>query len=160
MERHKLILTVLILALLFSASVGMIYYLESLKPTSNIVIKTTYRNRYINATGQLAIVSLQVYWNADGTDAITFLDWGFMEPGGCYDRTVYVKNEGNVPINVSVCSIDWIPENASQFINFNCDTEYNIAPNEIRQTLFVLNIASNVQNITTFNFTILVVGEG
>ena len=158
--RNRVILACLLIALAVSVSISVAWYVNTFPKTTNIIIKAISRNRYINNTGQVAIVTLQVYWNSDGTNATTFIDWGTLEPSGSYNKTIYVKNEGNVPINVSFCAIDWIPSEASLYMTFDCDTEYNIAPNEIRQVLFVLNIGSDIQSIYTFNFTTLVVGEG
>lgn len=119
-------------------------------------------SRYINTTGIIAQGDLQVYWDVDGTSVMTSLDWGWLDAGGNYNQTAYIKNLGNIPLNVSFSSIDWLPIEASQYITYSCGTEYDLAPNEIREITFDLSIHSDIQtaNITQFSFTILVLGEG
>lgn len=157
-KKALIALLVLVSAVLISFVTYTHFYSSS--NTFNITVKTISRNRYIDAYGTVAIVSLQVYWDADATNVMTELNWGTLEPGGQYNQTAYIKNEGNIPINVSFCSTDWVPEEASTYIVFGCGTEYNIVPNEVRQVAFVLNVDSNIQNISNFDFTIIIVGEG
>ena len=162
MNKKRIVTVVLAVTLIVVVSTCIYLYNVSFLSSSDtqVLIKTISRTRYIHANGTVVIVSVQVYWDLGCTVVMTQLDWGKVNPGYTYNQTGYVRNEGNVPINVTFCSTNWNPPEADEYIDFRCSTEYDIALNEIRPLNFQLVIDSNIQNITNFSFDIVVVGEG
>lgn len=46
---------------------------------------------------------------------------GIIEPGVPANATIYVRNEGNVPVNVSLEAVNWSPVNASSNMELDWD---------------------------------------
>lgn len=60
-----------------------------------------------------------VFCDSNGTNPVSFIDWGKVEPGSMNNVTVYVRNERNVAATISLTSENWNPSNASLRVNVN-----------------------------------------
>jgi hypothetical protein len=59
-------------------------------------------SRTITSSGMIKAIGVEVYWNSDGSDPVTSVDWGSPEPGDELTRTVYVENIGNSDMTLSL----------------------------------------------------------
>lgn len=117
--------------------------------------------RIIASTGTVKAVNVGVYWNQNCTETVTSIDWGMLEPGESKNLTIYLKNEGNTPINLSLNTSNWNPAEAENYIGLSWTySGENLQPNQALSATLMLKVAQNVTNITTFNFDIIIIGEG
>lgn len=115
----------------------------------------------ISSTAQVKAVAIQVYSNPQCTSQVDSIDWGVLEPGEAEVRTVYVKNVGNVPVALSMTATDWSPLEAEGYINFTWNREGAVlTAGAVCEATFVLAVSPQATGITTFTFTIEVVGSG
>ena len=117
--------------------------------------------RRIPSMATLKVVGVGVYKDVDCTVSVTQVDWGVLEPGDMVAFDAYIKNESNVPITLTMYTEDWIPVNSSSFISLSWDysgTEI-LVDGSIPVTL-VLNVDPGTAGISSFSFTIVIVGSG
>jgi hypothetical protein len=117
--------------------------------------------RIIACTGTVKAVNVGVYRNQNCTETVTAIDWGMLEPGESKNVTIYLKNEGNTPINLSLNTSNWNPTEAENYISLTWTySGENLQPDQVLPSTLILSINQNVTDITTFNFDIIIIGEG
>jgi len=117
--------------------------------------------RHIPSLATLKVVGVGVYKDVNFTVSVTEIDWGVVEPGENKSFSVYIKNESNVPITLTMQTEDWSPATASSFINFSWD--YNGSEIPVDGSIpvtFVLNVDPATAGFDAFSFTIVIVGSG
>ncbi|MDG6223201.1 MAG: hypothetical protein IAX21_02410 [Candidatus Bathyarchaeota archaeon] len=122
----------------------------------------TKSNIYSYGTVQIQTqtAGLNVYGDSSCTALISSLPWGNIVPGGTITNTVYVKNEGNVPLTLTLDTTSWNPSNAPNYISLRWD--YNgqaLEPNQSVRVRLMLTVSQSVNGIENFNFEIVVNGN-
>ena len=125
-----------------------------------LLAATSFRAR-IGSIGAVKAVNVGVYWDVDCSVVVTHLDWGVVEPGGSGNKVCFVRNEANVPIELSLFTENWSPLNASDYLSltWNYDGAF-LEVDEAVQVTFTLAVSSEVFGFTDFSFDIIVVGSG
>ncbi|MDD1648732.1 MAG: hypothetical protein LUQ42_05550 [Methanomicrobiales archaeon] len=119
-------------------------------------------NSYISirVEGETAELALGVYKDVTTQERLTTMDWGTLNISESKTFDAYMKNEGNVPANVAIRTINWNPPNASEciFITWNDVVNTPLNPNRIRKIIFTCYVAYNVTyyNITKFSSEIII----
>ena len=115
----------------------------------------------ISSVGIVKAVGVGVYWDIDCTSTVTKIDWGLLEPGGTANVTVYLKNEGNTPLTLSLNTEDWDPSNTSDYITLQWGYHgETVNPGKVREVAVVLSVNSTITGITNFRFDIIIMGSG
>jgi len=113
----------------------------------------------ISSVGTFKAVGIGVYWDEDSTRSVNALDWGYLAPGSEKRFTVYISNEGALPLTLSISTSNWNPKTASNYMTLNCN--YNgqtlVADKTIPVTI-TLTVSADITGINTFNFDITAVG--
>ncbi len=142
------------------ATLALIVYTLALALTGQ-VMSAIQANRTITNAGAVKAIGVGVYWNPNGTNMVTSINWGAIEPGSSTNRTCYIQNEGNSPSTLSMTTSNWNPSNASDYISLSWDYGGQlINPDELIQVIFTLSISDSVEGITSFSFDIIIVGSG
>jgi hypothetical protein len=148
MERRLLGVIILAAALAFLAGSLMTFAL----------MQWTWR---ISSHANLKVLGIGVYKDSGLTIPVTQIDWGILEPGDSKNITVYIKNESNVPITLTMWTEDWNPLNAAYYIRLSWNYDGTEMPVDgFIQATFTLNVDSAVTGISSFSFTIVIVGSG
>ena len=114
----------------------------------------------LSAAGNIHIEAspgIGVYSNQYGTSPLTSLNWGTLEPGQDQSITTYIKNEGNIPITLSLQISNWSPTSAQNYLTVTWD--YNDQPinvGQIAQITLTLDIDADITGITDFSFDITI----
>jgi len=113
-----------------------------------------------NNVGYIKTIGVSVYSDAECTKEVDFLDWGYFQPGESKNFTVYVKNNGTVPMILSHNVQNWTPPAAENYITFSWDGEAKIVDNghAIPVTL-TLHVAENITGIESFSFELVIIGS-
>lgn len=142
-KTKAILLTATVLALLLATLIGLVFF------------------RRISSVGMIKTVGCDVFSDSAATQKITLIDWGIVDPGKAYNRSVYIKNTSNVQVNLTLGTQNWNPPTASNFIslfwNYNNKT---LAVNEVRPATFTLAIDSKITGITNFSFDIDIIASG
>lgn len=98
-----------------------------------------------------------VYWDSSCSENVTSLDWGVAEPGLTRNETIYIRNEGNAPTILYLDTKSWKPQEASNYITLSWDyNEKAIEPDQVVQVTLTLSISPNIEEITYFEFDIVI----
>jgi len=117
--------------------------------------------RTIHGTGTIKGVGIGVYWDLQCTDATSSLDWGILEPGSQKNYTLYLKNQGNSVLTLSMASENWNPSNATNHMILTWNREgQQINPDEVIEFVITLSVSEGVQGISAFSFDIVISGTG
>jgi len=117
--------------------------------------------RRIPSIATLKTVGVDVYEDPACTVSVIQIDWGVVEPGDTAAFDAYIKNESNVPITLTMYAEDWNPVNASNFVSLSWNYDGSEIPvdGSIPVTL-VLNVDPATAGISSFSFTIVIIGSG
>ena len=131
----------------------------------NILVYTTVSVNILSTTigsgGTVKTVDVGVYWDEGCSDPVSYLDWGMVDPGYQKNVTIYVRNQANVPVSISLDTVNWDPPNASSYITLSWDYSGQLLEldGSIEVTL-TLSISSSLRDIDDFDFGIVIAGIG
>jgi len=117
--------------------------------------------RTLPSTGTIMAINVEVYWDSAGTQNVSSIDWGIPAPGDVVNKTVYVKNSGNNPMNVSMSISSWVPAGASTYLSVTWDQEgVVVAAGGTVEAIISLDVSSGITGISDFSFNIVIEGTG
>ena len=115
----------------------------------------------VSNVGRIKTIGVGVYEESQCLNALTFIDWGVLEPSETKAYSCFVRNEANVPIILNMTCEKWLPVNASSFIFLGWDyVGHMLEVNEVVGVLLSLSVSPNIAGITSFSFDILISGIG
>ena len=120
-----------------------------------VVLEFLYvRNSVSTVSAVEATAGIGVYWDAGCTNAVGSINWGVLSPGHSAQAVVYVRNEGNQSIFLTVAPTNYSPANASDYLSFSwACANATIMPTEIVQVTTWLLVSATQAPKTTGNFT-------
>jgi hypothetical protein len=115
--------------------------------------------RTISNVGSMKAIGVGVYWNSGCTSAVSSIDWGVLEPGVTKNFTIYVRNEGNVQLKLSMTTSNWNPASASSYITLSWNRENYVLPaGSVVSAVLTLSVSSSISGVTSFSFDIIITG--
>jgi hypothetical protein len=115
-------------------------------------------NRSVRNAGNVKTIGVGVYWDIECTNNITSIDWGYLEPGDTTNVTVYISNEGNIPIILNMTKEKWNPPSASEHISLEWTREDYILNPGVAPAIITLTVSPDVAGVTEFSFDITITG--
>jgi hypothetical protein len=113
----------------------------------------------ITNTGSVKGVGVGVYWDADCTNSVDSIDWGFLEPGETTNVSIYIKNEGNIAVVLNMTTDNWSPVSASDYIILTWNREgYLLDADSVVQSVLTLSVSPDISEVTSFSFDIVITG--
>jgi len=113
----------------------------------------------ISNSGTVTTVGVGVYSDNSCTAALSTISWGTLNPGDVQTYTMYVRNEGNVPVTLNMAEGSWNPGSASSYISLTWNQENDVLPvGQVVQAVLTLTVSSSVSGVTSFNFDITITG--
>ena len=110
-------------------------------------------------TGYVKAIGVQVYFDEACTNEVNSIDWGYLSPGETSIKTVYVRNNGTVPMILSHIVQNWNPADAKNYITFSWDGENKVVnASEVVAVNLSLSIAENITGIESFSFELVIIG--
>lgn len=126
------------------------------------VLATTLLMAYrrVPNTGNVEGVGVGVYWDDDCTDNVTSINWGFLELGATSNKTVYIKNEGNLPVVLNMTTDNWNPTSAYENITLSWNREGYVLNTTVpvTQAVLTLSVSPDISGVTNFTFDIIITG--
>jgi hypothetical protein len=144
-----------------TAALALIVYASALALVGPVISEIQANSQPISNAGAVKAIGVGVYWNSDGTNMVTSINWGTLEPGSSTNRTCYIQNEGNSASTLSMNTTNWDPTNASDYISLTWDYGGQLVnPDEIIPVVLTLAISDSVTGITGFSFDITIAVSG
>ncbi len=120
-------------------------------------------SKTLSSTGSIQIqtsVDLGVYSDAGCTTPLTTLSWGTLQPGGSQNLVCYFRNEGNMPVTLTMQTSNWSPAGADTYLGLSWNYDSTLIDVDVVvQITFTLTVSPDIEGITTFGFDITVVGS-
>lgn len=116
-------------------------------------------SRTISNTGNVRAVGVGIYSDSACTVPLSSINWGALDPGATTGATIYVKNEGNVAVRLSMTVSNWSPAGASSYLTLSWNREgTTLNAGSSIQAVLTLSISSSISGITNFSFDITIAG--
>jgi len=113
----------------------------------------------MRGTGSVKGVGIGVYWDLQCTNATTSLEFGRLEPGSSKSFNLYLRNEGNSAITLSMTLANWDPASAADVMTLTWNREgQHVNPDQVMDIVITLSVSEDVQGITTFSLDIIISG--
>jgi hypothetical protein len=117
-------------------------------------------NQQILNTGQITGVGVGVYQDVACTANLTSISWGSIDPGCSTRYLAYIENTGDAVEVLSLAASNWNPVSAGVVLALSWNAPVTLQPGEIAAVNFTLTAAADTENLTSFSFTITVMGSG
>ena len=141
------------------ATLLLVVYALALSMASPVMSPVQF-NKTISNTGSITAIGVGIYWNQEGTNRVTSIDWGTLEPDSNKNFTVYIKNEENSAVTLSLYTSNWNPSNTSDYVSLTWDYGGQfINAEEIVQVTLMLSVSADIEGITTFSFDITIIAS-
>ena len=102
-------------------------------------------------------VSVGVYWDCYCTSPVESIDWGNLSPGSTKTASIYVRNEADADVRLSLNTTGWTPTHASEDISLDWNyTRGPLRPEDAAHTTLSLSVSPRITNVTDFNFDIVI----
>lgn len=121
--------------------------------------------KVVSNVSTVRLIGVNVWWNQNRTDAVSFIDWGLLEPNETKTLQVYVESKSVVSQMLRIYASDWSPvaANVSDYVGFSAEpNNFVIEPSAVENVTLTLTIYANATDseITTFGFNIVFEGSG
>jgi hypothetical protein len=126
---------------------------------SDQTIPPEWPDRTIQSGGVIATVNIGAYLDSNCIQNATSTDWGFLRPGGNATKTVYIKNNGTVPVALTMTTESWQPTNASSLLTLTWNLE-NVVLNATKssEAVLALSVSPDTGDLGDFSFDIIITG--
>ncbi len=118
-----------------------------------------FGSRTITNQGDVNAVGVGVYAEASCIEEVSSINWGYIEPGSTTSFSIYIRNEGNVPMTLNMTTASWNPVSTSTYVSLTWDREGSqVAPGSVLETILTLFVSPDVSQIASFTFDITIAG--
>lgn len=118
-------------------------------------------SKTLSSSGSVKAINVEVYWDFEGTQTVDVVDWGLPGPGDTVNQSMFIKNSGNAPMNLSLTTASWTPAEAESYLYPSWNGEgLSIDPDEVVMVTLTLEVSEGVTGITHFSFTLIIEGSG
>jgi len=114
----------------------------------------------IPVDGSVSAINVGVYADSACTVNCTSISAGTIAPGSTKTYTIYVKNMGPIPMNLSMTTSSWNPSTANGPITLTWNRHnYNLAVGASVSATLTLTVSESISNsITAFTFNVAITG--
>ena len=133
----------LTLLLIGMSSVALAFNIQSVK--SELVIE----------------IGIGVYWDFNCSDPISSVDWGSMKPGSSKNMIIFVRNEGNESVTLSIATSNWNPPEAANFVHLTWNyTGEIVEESGVLSVTLSLHVDVGIKGISAIAFDAILVATG
>jgi hypothetical protein len=112
----------------------------------------------IRNVGVVKAVGVGVYWDEACTQPCSEINWGNLTLGESKTVTLFVHNEGNVPITLNMHTENWNPPTAAEHLTLTWNYSGEVLqPKQTVSLCFTLSVDSQALSFSSFSFEIWVV---
>jgi hypothetical protein len=105
-------------------------------------------------------VNIDVYQDSGCNTILSEVVWGTIIAGGRSNAQMYVKNNGDVEVILSLASDNWSPVSASDYMSLSWDYDgQTLQPGEVVGITLSLDTSASCPEYSNFGFDIVVIGS-
>jgi hypothetical protein len=126
---------------------------------TSMVLSLLVTSQTLSNTGNIKAAGIQVYADAQCTTPLSSINWDVIEAGKAKNYTIYLRNNGTVPVQLSMTTRNWNPTNAASYLRLTWNCSAYVVPQSAKVTArLTLSTFSNATAIQSFAFEILLTG--
>jgi len=115
----------------------------------------------IPGAGSIKGVGLGIYWDPQCRNETSSIDFGLLEAGYQQDFTLYLENQGNTDLTLSMTTKNWNPIGASDYISLTWNREgQEISAEQVMSFVLRISVSSNIEDVSSFSLDITIYGTG
>jgi hypothetical protein len=115
----------------------------------------------ISSVGTFKAIGIGIYWDDALTSRVDKINWGALEPGTQKSFTIYIRNEGNMPLTLSISTSNWNPAAVSNYLTLTWSYSGQVINAATTAVLtLTLAVSESITGIYSFGFDITAVGSG
>lgn len=100
--------------------------------------------------------TIGIYWDKDGKKPVSSVKWGVISPNQKKNVVLYVRNDGNETIILTVTPANWNPNNSSKYLEFSCYPQNSKIENgQVTSLTLTLYVKPSIKGINTFFFDLV-----
>jgi hypothetical protein len=113
----------------------------------------------VDLDGTITAVNVQIYSDAACTQPISTIHVGALNPGSTFTKSIYVKNNGNIPVTLTMTTNNWNPTSASSYLTLSWNRQnYVLNQGLSREAILTLTVASDTGELENFSFSATITG--
>jgi len=113
----------------------------------------------MRGTGSIKGVGLGVYWDPECTNATSSLEFGLLASGSSKNFDLYLRNEGDLDLNLNMTSENWDPAEATDYLTLTWNREgQQISPDGVMGCVITLSVSEDIEGIGSFSLDIIISG--
>lgn len=106
------------------------------------------------------VVEIDVYTDQGCTQVMSVVDWGEITAGGSSYATVFVRNNGQTDVVISLETENWTSQTAYNYMSVSWDYGGSvISPGGVVEVRLELSVDSDCPALTSFGFDIVIIGS-
>ena len=115
----------------------------------------------IRGHGVIKVVGIEAYADEACTKVCSEVDWGLIAPSEVKEVTIYLRNTGNAPVNLTMITENWSPMRASEFMTLSWDYDGTlVGVGGVHAVTLALSVDANISDISEFSFDIVITAAG
>ena len=149
----KKIIVVTILLIIWVLALSLISPVISKKPD-------TTGNKFSSDGIIKGGTDIEIYWDKKGTNRVSSIVWGQLEPGTDKTVTLFIMNKDKNQTTLSYHTSNWDPSEIATYLNLTWDyTGQSIDFRETLQVVFTLSVSENIKTTGNFSFDITITAD-
>jgi hypothetical protein len=140
--------------------ISIILVVATLATVGTLVSGLLTASQTIPNTGNVKAVGVGVYSDSGCNQKVLSIQWGTLDPGETSHEPVYIRNEGNTAVVLTMTTENWSPASASSYItlSWNLEQGYVLDPAESVETVLTLSVSPSISGVESFTFDIIITG--
>jgi hypothetical protein len=111
--------------------------------------------RTLPSNGTINVIGVGVYSDVNCTTVLSSVSWGTLNPGDTPTHTIYVQNNGTIPVTLTMTYGNWSSQSAQNYITLSMDkNNTQLASGSVATAVLTLNVSSSISGVTNFSFNI------
>jgi hypothetical protein len=141
------------------ATIGAVAAIAVMSVVISVLAAALVTSRTFSNSGTIVAIGVGVYSDSACTTVLPSINWGNLTLGASASYTIYVKNNGTIPVTLTMTTGNWNPATASSYISLTWDKQnYVLTAGSSVQAALTLNVSSSLTGFTNFTFDITITG--
>ena len=141
------------------ATIGAVAAIAVMSVVISVLAGALVTSRTFSNSGTIVAIGVGVYSDSACTTVLPNINWGNLTLGSSSSYTIYIKNNGTIPVTLTMATGNWNPTTASSYISLTWDRQnYVLTAGLSVQAALTLNVSSSLTGFTNFTFDITITG--
>lgn len=141
------------------ATIGAVAAIAVMSVVISVLAAALVTSSTFSNSGTIVAIGVGVYSDSSCTTVLSSINWGNLTLGASVSYTIYVKNNGTIPVTLTMTTGNWNPTTASSYITLSWNRpNYVLTAGSSVQAALTLNVSSSLTGFTNFAFDITITG--